>query len=358
MRAAPSGLKALQEVMTSWGTETNPKSKSTVHSDAALPASANGWKIGPPPLKQIFRPLWFRMRIAITFFAARLPIHFANDQVFVLGCGRSGTTVIGECIGADADVLYLNEPYYLWYNVTPQTDFSGLIGKRGDCWLLPSDIEGKQLKRFEKIMSSLALIKRRKYIVEKTPINSLRVNWLLCLSPKARFVVVRRKWIEIVNSIMEISANHTYKVGFRNYHAWWGHDYLKVKSLLDRNPFDLASQTFRSFIEERLIAKDFSAVDINMAVFEVIASKVAIDRALTENNMTEDDYVEIEYGRFIKDPFAEINRVIKWLKRGEDPKLLPTAFSQVKLRVKSNQMSEHEVIGKIHSDLRNKMYYL
>jgi hypothetical protein len=211
-------------------------------------ASAFENTTNPQPLKEFLRPLLFKFRVFGASLAAWFPLETPYKPVFVLGCGRSGTTPIGNSIGADAEILYLNEPYYIWYSVTTRSDFSNLFKNGGDCWLFPSDIQEKQRSRFRRIMSTLALKKRKEFIVEKTPINSLRVEWLKSLDPNARFVVVKRDWVEIVNSIVDLSTNHRYGVGKRHHHAWWGENHFKVGSLLAREPFDLVSPAFRDFI--------------------------------------------------------------------------------------------------------------
>lgn len=306
------------------------------------------------PLKEFLRPLLFRVRIFGASVAARLPLETPYKPVFVLGCGRSGTTVIGNSLGADADILYLNEPYYVWYSVSPRTDFSNLLKKGGDSWLFPSDIHAKQHARFRRIMSTFALAKHRKFIVEKTPINSLRVDWLKGLDSNAKFVVVRRDWVEIVNSIFDICTNHHYGVGKRDYHVWWGENHFKVNSLLAREPFNLASPAFRDFVRKRLIEKDWTSINLNMAVFEALSSQLAIDLALKKSLTIGEDYVEIDYDRFVEAPFDEISRILVWIKNGSAPVLPPGVFDNVKRRSKTNRLSKNDILEAIHPELRKK----
>jgi hypothetical protein len=42
--------------------------------------------------------------------------------VFIIGCGRSGTTILGQVLSAHPEVYYLFEPYHLWAAIDPMTD--------------------------------------------------------------------------------------------------------------------------------------------------------------------------------------------------------------------------------------------
>jgi hypothetical protein len=49
-----------------------------------------------------------------------------RPPLFVVGCGRSGTTILGNLIGIHPGVTYLNEPYHLWAAIDPALDLTNL----------------------------------------------------------------------------------------------------------------------------------------------------------------------------------------------------------------------------------------
>src|SRR5436190_22514624 len=45
-----------------------------------------------------------------------------TKPIFILGIGRSGTTILGSLMSIHKDVGFLNEPKALWYSILPETD--------------------------------------------------------------------------------------------------------------------------------------------------------------------------------------------------------------------------------------------
>ena len=62
----------------------------------------------PQPIRELLRPAVIRTRVASFGLLAQLPWRARYETVHVLGCGRSGTTIIGNAIGLDDDILYPN----------------------------------------------------------------------------------------------------------------------------------------------------------------------------------------------------------------------------------------------------------
>ena len=51
-----------------------------------------------------------------------LPSEGLPAMAFLVGCGRSGTTVLGDVFGRHPEVHYFYEPYHLWATIDPLTD--------------------------------------------------------------------------------------------------------------------------------------------------------------------------------------------------------------------------------------------
>lgn len=307
--------------------------------------------------KGFIRPIWVRARRAWFAFLTVIPFSKRHDLIYVLGCGRSGTTIIGNSIGSDAEVLYLNEPYYIWENVSKKTDFSGLFAKTGESWLSDTDVNSKQRKKLRRILSALTVFSRKDYIVEKTPINTLRIEWLTALTEHARFVVVKRNWVDIVNSIVELASNDPYQVGFANYNTWWGRDNYKIESLLSRDPYNLIPPNFSDFVMERLREGDLVSVNLNMAVFEALASYVSVERSLKDSFEEGGKYLEIEYDRFVEEPKEEMHRVLEWIKNGKEPIFSANAFVNIGRRKKEQRLSKEEILEALHPEMREKVVH-
>jgi len=176
----------------------------------------------PELAKPLARTAYHSVRGASADARARFmptPVTTACPPVFIIGCGRSGTTLLGELIAMHQRVKYLHEPHDLWAAVHPATDFLQLY-KNGEyhCMLDSRLVTGEMRTRFQRLM----LPRRGFTLVEKSPVNALRLGFLDAIAPSARFVHIVRDGIEVAQSIERI-ASATRSMAFRPpLNNWWG----------------------------------------------------------------------------------------------------------------------------------------
>lgn len=147
------------------------------------------------------------------------PIPNVRAPIFIIGCGRSGTTLLGELFAAHPAVTYRYEPYHLWAAMEPLTDFLQLYS-RGEhhCLLGADSVTATARRRFRRLMS----VPPGFTFVEKSPINALRIGYLDALAPEARFVHIVRDGVDVTRSI-ERMATVTRRMVFRPpLNEWWG----------------------------------------------------------------------------------------------------------------------------------------
>jgi hypothetical protein len=126
-----------------------------------------------------------------------------DRPIFVVGCGRSGTTVLGEALGAHPDVVYLNEPRELWAHDPRANIWSP---GPGVVVLTCEDLTEELASGLRSRLEARVVTAGRSRLAEKTPINSFRIGYLDALCPDALFVHVIRDGRAVAASIANIPA--------------------------------------------------------------------------------------------------------------------------------------------------------
>jgi hypothetical protein len=126
-----------------------------------------------------------------------------DRPIFVIGCGQSGTSILGRSLGAHPDVAYLHERSDLWIAAFPEADiWTAEAGRRGGKIRLDerdyTPARGTALRR---AFASELAVQRRPRLCEKLPINAFRLRLVGRVFPDARFVYISRDGIEVARSI-------------------------------------------------------------------------------------------------------------------------------------------------------------
>jgi hypothetical protein len=178
--------------------------------------------LAPEHIRFMARTPFYAARGARAQVLARVPLKSAlrdRPPIFIIGCGRSGTTLLGDLFAAHPAVRYRYEPYHRWAAVDPVTDFLQLYS-RGEhhCLLGADSVTTTARRRFRRLMSAPPGLT----FVEKSPINALRIGYLDAVAPEARFVHIVRDGIDVTRSIERMAAV-TRRMAFRPpLNEWWG----------------------------------------------------------------------------------------------------------------------------------------
>jgi hypothetical protein len=118
------------------------------------------------------------------------------EPVFVLGCPRSGTSLLLEGLLAGGGLRSVqSEGHILWDEFHHPRDHGW-----GSDALAAADVS---VREREYVYAAISLLTRRRRFVDKTPENCLRVPYLDELFPDARYVFLRRRAADNVSSLME-----------------------------------------------------------------------------------------------------------------------------------------------------------
>jgi hypothetical protein len=228
----------------------------------------------PAPALSAARTLRWRAAKARSEMLASIPSELdarasLRAPAFIVGSGRSGTTALGKALSMSPALSYYFEPVDRWFAVSPATDYGGLFSARsGHCVLDERVVDDALRIRFRRVFRGA--LSGESQLVEKTPINALRIGFLEAIDPRAKFIEIRRDGTDVVRSIMQLSRKHDYNLlGRDRANRWWGPDDCKWRSL---------SAELRDFeIEPEYLVPD--AEFATRAAIEWIASVKAVERA-------------------------------------------------------------------------------
>ena len=116
--------------------------------------------------------------------------------VFVLGCPRSGTSLLFRLLGRHPDLRSLGGEGHVLWNTYQHPRLKGWSSDRA----IAADVSEAERRFMFRSISALAGTRR---FLEKTPKNMLRIPYLEELFPDSRYLVLKRDGRAVVNSLIE-----------------------------------------------------------------------------------------------------------------------------------------------------------
>ena len=120
-----------------------------------------------------------------------------KNPIFLIGCGRSGTTLLARLLGMHRDIAnwseaneILDPEWYPWrptnHHLTPMEYDPVAFTKR---WWLDAQNRQDEIKA---IFGAYQWLQRKAYFLNKSPFNTFRIPHLLEIFPNARFIHLSR----------------------------------------------------------------------------------------------------------------------------------------------------------------------
>ena len=175
------------------------------------------------------RPLTTRGRwinhFVFLFFRAlvMLPqIKFVKSPIFILGTGRSGTTILGMVLGSHREVGFLNEPKAIWAHALNDEDLVGNYRKCAAKYRLsPHNYKIAEFQKVSKIYAAYLWLSGRSRIVDKYPEIIFRTELVKDIFPDAKFIFLSRNGNDTCASIKKWSERLG-QYSDESVLDWWG----------------------------------------------------------------------------------------------------------------------------------------
>lgn len=211
-------------------------------------------------------PLVFRfLELARRWSGEREP----ESPVYIVGTGRSGTTILGKTLSLHPDVGFLNEPKALWHAAHPGEDVIGNYTRGPASYRLDAgDVDAETADAVRRMYGAYLSLVGARRVLDKYPEMIFRVPFVRSIFPDATFLFLVRDGWDTVRSIDRWS-DRLGEEGETRTHDWWGVDDRKwrllVRDLVAEHPV-LAERA--SAIEDLDDHRDRAAVEWTVTMRE------------------------------------------------------------------------------------------
>ena len=227
-----------------------------------------------------------------------LPLRAAPVRpIFILGTGRSGTTVLARALGMHREVGFLNEPKALWHAATGEDDLIGSYSAQpGRFRMTAADARPEVARRLNRYYRAYLRLSGCRRVVDKYPELLFRTDLLDRGFPEGRKIVLIRSGHDVCRSVAGWS-----RANGRAGADWWGRQgrkwHLLVEQLVRPDP---AFAPLLPHLGEIRRQEDMAAVEWIVAMREVLRMR-AMARPRT---------LYVRYESLLRHPRRELRRIM------------------------------------------------
>jgi hypothetical protein len=176
------------------------------------------------------------------------PLKSVKRPIFIVGTGRSGTTILGLVLSIHQDVGFLNEPKALWHAIYPNEDLIGSYSCGCAHYRLSAeDVTDEICRSAHQLFAAYLTAVGSKRVVDKYPELIFRTSFVRAIFPDAGFIFLVRNGWDTCASIQGWSK----RLGIQTndeIHDWWGVNHRKWHLLV--NQLVATHPDFKGIVEE------------------------------------------------------------------------------------------------------------
>jgi len=259
--------------------------------------------------------------------------------VFIIGCPRSGTTLLGWILSIHPEICYLNEPKWLWGELYPPWDSYGAVSDPAQAAIRldARDLDSKTVLRIRNALSYIRQLSGKENLVEKTPDNSARVEWLRKIFSDAKFIHILRCPHDTAISL-EKALELWFPTGWINsaqYSVWERH--CSTEESLSQ----LWAETQNDFERGLIIWRELNRMALE-------------DAALLGFS----NYIKLKYEDLVNEPVQCVNKLKNFIGVSYSDELLGEIRQHVKVdSVGKSNYDEDKIIHFVGAPLLRKLGY-
>ncbi|MCG3170762.1 MAG: hypothetical protein CALGDGBN_02330 [Pseudomonadales bacterium] len=221
--------------------------------------------------------------------------------IFIVGLGRSGTTLLGVLLSVHRQVAYLNEPKALWHVVDPRQDINGNYSACGGEFRLgDKDVTPVLAAKGRRLFARYLRMVGGTTVVDKYPEMIFRVDYLKRIFPHAKFIFITRNGRDAIASVATWSDSHRV-VNANRKDDWWGRDDIKWRYIC--NQLILNHPAYKSVWP--LVSGHVDP--LNRAAIEWV---VTMDEGVRQQRNHPESFVRVAYEDLVADPEFHLIRLL------------------------------------------------
>lgn len=189
-----------------------------------------------------------------------------EKPIFIVGTGRSGSTILGKVLSIHRDVGFLNEPKAMWYSVDHREDVNGHFTTGPARYRFAAeDATSEKRQEARYLFGNYLLFTGTRRVLDKNPELIFRIPFVQSIFPDAKFIFLTRNGWNTCASIVKWSQRYGITRN-GNREDWWGINNRKWKIMLDE--LIVPDPVFSEAIDEITAFNDHA----NMAAVEWVVT--------------------------------------------------------------------------------------
>jgi hypothetical protein len=280
--------------------------------------------------------------------ASARPTNRVDRPLFILGTGRSGTTVLGKILSLHREVGWLNEPKLLWHVACPYEDLNGNYTSEPARYRLVEE-DAREVTRvaIRNLYAHYLRSTRNSRVLDKYPELIFRVPFIRRIFPDARFLLLVRNGYDTCRSIARWSATH----GDANQGGtvdWWGSKDRKWLYLVDqlvKNDPELGLHT--AAIAEFDDQKARAAVEWDLSMRE----------GLKLQSLYPNDIMTVRYESLTSTPTSCVQRILEFGELADDQSVLDYASSVLRPMHENSSIALPSIISQSFEKTMQRLGY-